>query len=63
MQWLTPPLVILGIGLVLFFIAARFRALPQVEAVGTGFGVAAWCFVIAGLIWTIVRLVKASPGN
>lgn len=58
MQWLTPPLVVIGVGLGLFFIAARFQTLPQVEAVGDGFAVAAWAVVAAGVVWTAVRLFK-----
>ncbi|MCL5042799.1 MAG: hypothetical protein M1440_10140 [Gammaproteobacteria bacterium] len=61
MQWLTPPLVIFGIGLVLFFVSARFQALPQVAVVGTGFGVFATIFVVIGLVWAVVRLVKGPP--
>ena len=61
MQWLTPPLVIFSIGLVLFFVSARFQALPQVAGIGTGFGVFATGFVVVGLIWGIVRLIKGPP--
>ncbi|TVP93085.1 MAG: hypothetical protein EA348_01320 [Pseudomonadaceae bacterium] len=61
LTWLAPPLVIFGIGLVLFFVSVRFRAVPAVESVGVGFAFFASIFVLAGLIWGLVRLVKAPP--
>lgn len=58
LPWLAPPLVIFGIGPVLFFIAARFQILPQIAIVGRGFAVAGWLFLLIGLVWTLIRLFK-----
>lgn len=63
MQWLTPPLVVIGVGLVLLFVAERFSALPQVEVVGQGFAVAAWLIAGIGVVWTVLRLIRRSPNS